>query len=174
MAYRNGTEAGKDDFGYLAKCNGDKKLIDEQYDLWDIYYGVHPYSYDVYVLTDGTRPIKLNFGLLEFFHDPFYVGHGDIRKRVRESKALGRQKDKYCLKTIRMIEIVETRGGSIRPVIIGRFQTKEKAALVERKIMNTIPRSFLCNGTINYCEIPLTLDDCNVMHPPKGEPILSI
>lgn len=174
MSFRNDMKEGADDLGYLNECNGDKKLIDEVHDMWDEYYGVLPYSYDVYVLTDGTRPIKLNFGLLEFFHDPFYVGYGEIRKRVRESMALGRQKDKYCLKTMRMIEIIETRGGRIRPVIIGRFKTKEKASLVERKIMNTIPRSFLSNSTINYCEIPLTLADCNVMHMPAKAKLLTV
>lgn len=165
MAYRDNDRT--DYLNVLDECDGDKRSIDEAYEHWDDYYGIFPYSYDVYVLTDSTRPNKFIFGLLEFQYEPFYVGYGEIRKRVKESSALGRQKDKYCFKTMRMIEIVEQRGGRVRPVIIGRFKTAEKAALVERKIMNTIPRSFLTNCTLNYCEIPLSLDDCNVMHPKK-------
>jgi hypothetical protein len=137
------------------------------FEEWDKLYGIGPLGFSVYVLTDSTRPIKINFGqFLRFYHEPFYVGYGIFDKRVKASMGVGRQQDKYTFKTAR-INRIKARGGIGREVIIGHFYTQKKAHLVERKIMN-IPyiRSFLENGEYNYCEIPLIAADCNVIYTP--------
>jgi len=135
------------------------------FEQWDKLYGDGIYDFSVYVLTDSTRPIRLNFGpFLEFYHEPFYVGYGKYEKRVKDSMGVGRQQDKYTFKTARINEI-KARGGNSRPIIIGHFYTQKKARLVERKIMNiTNLKNFLENGERNYCELPLTKKDCNVIY----------
>ena len=138
---------------------------DELYEDWDKLYGIGSFSYSVYVLTDGTRPIRIKFEpFIEFNHQPFYVGHGQYGKRAKRSMTVGIQQEKYCFKTARLNEI-HARGGKPREVYIGHFLTKTKAQQVERKIMN-LPnmRSFLENGELNFCEIPLTASDCNVIY----------
>jgi len=139
------------------------KKTDEAYDQWDIQYGDGKQDYLVYVLTDPTKPIKLRFSPLEFYHEPFYVGYGDAVQRLKDTVGVGRQKDKYSAKTARLLEIL-SKGHNARKVIIGKFETKEKAMLIERKIMNTINKSFLTNALFHYCEVPLTIADCNVMY----------
>lgn len=153
----------EDDFGILDDCDTPKE-VDQALDLWDKYYGIPPYSYEVYVLMDGTKPEKFVFGPLELNYEPFYVGHGQIG-RNRKSAALGRQKDKYTHKVARMIDIVEKKGGVIRSRIINRFYTKNKAFMVEKKLMNLIPRSFLTNSLIHYCEVPLLVEDIGCYKP---------
>ena len=138
---------------------------DELYEDWDKLYGIGSFSYSVYILTDSTRPIRIQFGpFLQLNHQPFYVGHGQYGKRAKDSMGVGRQQDKYGFKRARLNEI-KARGGKARELYIGHFLTKVKAHLVERKIMN-LPnmRSFLENGELNFCEIPLTAEDCNVIY----------
>lgn len=154
------THPDRDPYGLLEDCKSQKE-IDEAHDLWDYFYGEPPYSYYVYVLLDGRRPGKYKFGPLEFTYEPFYVGHGK-KDRVKKSGMLSRQLDKYCHKVKRMIEI-EKDGGVIRYQIVGYFYTKEKAALVEKKLMNVIPRNYLTNGLIHLCEVPLKKEDYNVL-----------
>ena len=155
------TYAGKDDdYDLLEDCYNQKE-INKIHDLWDEYYGEHPKSYEVYVLTDGTKPGDYNYGPLFFGYEPFYVGHGEIG-RHRKSMGVGRQLDKYCFKTQRMIEII-SKGGSIRPKIVGYFYTKTKAALVEKKLMNLIPRNILTNSLYHLCEVPLVKEDYKLM-----------
>jgi hypothetical protein len=138
---------------------------DELYEDWDKLYGIGSFSYSVYMLTDSTRPIRIQFSpFLQLNHQPFYVGHGIYGKRAKQSMGVGRQQDKYGFKRARLNEI-EARGGKARDVYIGHFLTKVKAQLVERKIMNlSNMRSFLENGELNFCEIPLTASDCNVIY----------
>jgi len=138
-----------------------KKEIDEVHDYWDDYYGEHPYSYETYVLVDSTKPGEYKFGDLTFNYEPFYVGHGKIG-RHKKSGSLARQLDKYNFKIKRMIKI-NNNGGCIRAVIVGRYQTKVKANLVERKLMNTIPKQYLTNSLLHLCEVPLKKEDCNCM-----------
>lgn len=158
------TKQGDIECEKLKNIKGNSYEIDLIYENWDKMYGTGTRDFSVYVLTDGTRIIRLKFGpYLEFNHQPFYVGSGRFRKRVRESMGIGRQQDKYTFKTARLNEII-ARGGKPRPVIIGHFYTEKKAQLVERKVMNTIGRSFLENGVLHYCELPLTAEDCNVIY----------
>jgi len=153
----------KDDvYDLLEECNTWKKK-DEYIDkYWDEKYReTRTYQYETYILTDGRIAGNFKFGeYLNLKHEPFYVGCGKVG-RHRKSMRLGRQLDKYCFKVKRMIEIIED-GGSIRPVIIGRYYTKRKAEIVEKKLMNTIPREYLQNSQFYLCEIPLTKADCNV------------
>lgn len=150
----------EDTYDMLEDCTTYKER-DEMFDLyWDeSYRETQYYQYETYVLCDSRRPGRYVFGPLQLTHEPFYVGHGK-RNRYKKSMALGRQLDKYCFKVKRMIEIIEG-GGVIRPVIIGRYYTKRKAEVVERKLMNTIPKDLLENSVFSLCEIPLTKEDCN-------------
>jgi len=147
--------------------NDDYKLIeddmsfkekDQARDCWDEYYGLYPYDYEVYLLLDSTKPGKYVYGPIECTHEPFYVGSGKRYVRVRESKLVGRQKDKYTHKVKRMIQIIK-QGGCIRHQIVGCYFTETKARLVEKKIMNLIPRNVLTNSTSHLCEIPLIKED---------------
>lgn len=137
---------------------------DQLYEQWDRLYGDGKNDFEVYVLTDVTRPVLLNFGpYIQFNHQPFYVGYGAIGHRHQESMKIGRNQDKYCHKTKRLNEI-RARGEYPRTVIIGHFNTQKKAHLVERKLMNLICWSFLTNSKYHLCEIPLIASDCNVIY----------
>lgn len=163
MGYKNGNTDSEGLINHEDTSWENFKRIDEAYDRWDSVYGDGKPDFLVYVLTDPTKPIKLQFGPLEFYHEPFYVGYGDVVTRLKDTVGVGRQKDKYRAKTARLLEI-RSKGHNARKVIIGRYATREKAMLVERKIMNTINKSFLTNHLFHYCEVPLTVTDCNVMY----------
>jgi hypothetical protein len=125
------------------------------------------------MLVDNTRPIDLKLHkYLEFYYCPFYVGYGEFIKRAQRSMNPAIQQEKYTFKTARLNEI-KTRGGQARIVYIGHFFTQYKAHLVERKIMN-IPhiKSFLENSERNYCKVPLTASDCNVIYNRTHKPSL--
>ncbi len=156
-------------YGILDEHNTQKE-IDEAHDSWDKHYGKPPYTYYVYVLLDGTQPGKYTFGPLRFDHEPFYVGHGK-GDRIKKSAMLSRQLDKYTHKVKRMQEI-EKDGGTIRPQIVGYFYTKEKAFLVEKKVMNLITRKYLTNGVLHLCEVPLRKEDYNVLSLMGGSRLL--
>ena len=156
----NEEKYGDDYLGILSKCTTPKQ-IDAAYDLWDKYYGAYPYEYEVYLLLDSTKRDKYRFGPLVFNYEPFYVGYGKIG-RHRKSMALGRQRDKYTFKVQRMEEII-SKGGSIRPLVVNRFYTKNKAMLVEKKLMNLIPKGFLENSLLHFCKVPLLKEDYKVM-----------
>jgi len=156
----NEQKFGKDYLGILSECTTPEE-VDEAHDLWDKYYGNYPYEYEVYLLLDSTKRDKYIFGPLEFNYEPFYVGCGKIG-RYRKSMALGRQLDKYTFKVERMKEII-SKGGSIRPQIVNRFYTRKKAMLVEKKLMNLIPRGYLTNSLLHFCKIPLLEEDYKVM-----------
>lgn len=147
---------GKDYLGIISK-HMTPKQVDQAHDNWDMYYGIYPYDFEVYVLLDSTKRDKYIFGPLEFNYEPFYVGYGKIG-RHRKSMALGRQKDKYTFKVERMIEI-DSKGGSIRPQVVNRFYTRKKAMLVEKKLMNIIPRGYLENSNLSFCKVPLLAAD---------------
>lgn len=164
MGYKNNDKS--DPQGLIASCGSgwsSFKKIDEAHDQWDIVYGNGKHDYIVYVLTDGTKPKKLQFGPLDFNYEPFYVGYGSIINRLKETAKVGRQKDKYTEKTARLINIQEVLKGQIRKIIIGRYFTKEKAMLVERKVIYTIRKDLLTNASFNFCELQLLAADCNVM-----------
>jgi len=162
MGYKNNDNS--DSKGLLTRLGTNNweraRKKDIAHDQWDIIYGDGINAYVVYVLTDGWKPIKLQFGLLTFYHEPFYVGYGNIKKRIGESSRVGRQKDKYLEKTFRLMQITEAM---VRAVHIGHFQTLEKAKLVERKVIYTINKSYLTNAQYNFTELPLVESDCNVM-----------
>ena len=154
-------ECEEDVYDLLEDCKTYKER-DEVYDkYWDETYRDGYFKYEAYILTDSRKPGNYKFGVLNLTHEPFYVGCRKL-KRNKESMKLGRQLDKYCFKVKRMIEIIEG-GGSIRPVIVGRYFTKKKAELVEKKLMNTIPKDLLENSNFSLCEIPLVKKDCNVI-----------
>jgi len=133
------------------------------FDDWDKLYSDGIKSYEVYVLTNPTKPIRLNFGpYLEFNHQPYYVGYGQINHRNEESMGVGRNQDKYDFKSRILMEI-RKQGSLPRSIIIGYFYTQQKAMLVERKVMNTIHRSFIYNVEHHRCDIPLNKYDCNVI-----------
>lgn len=134
-----------------------QKQIDEAHDQWDERYGKPPFKYQVYALLDGRRQGKYEFGPLLFNYEPFYVGCGD-KRRAERSARLSRQMDKYTHKVKRMMEI-ERDGGIIRCQVISYFYTRYKALLVEKKLMNLIPRQYLTNSTIHLCEVPLKEED---------------
>ena len=161
----------EDIYNIMEECSTFKER-DEYFDkYWEESYRETYRQYEAYILTDGRRPGKYEFGPLKLTHEPFYVGSGKIG-RHRESMKLGRQLDKYCFKVKRMIEIIED-GGSIRPVIVGFYYTKKKAELIEKKLMNTIPKDFLENSQFYLCEIPLSEEDCNIMIKGSGTSALT-
>ena len=153
----DGTE---DTLGLLEACTGPLE-IDKVYDKWDEHYGDGQYRYVVYVLMDSLKCDKFQFGELQFNYEPFYVGCG-MNNRPKISAALARQLGDYTAKVDRMKRIVAA-GGVVRTQIVGRFSTKKKAELVEKKLMNLIPHNFLTNGSYNFCEIPLVKEDYNCM-----------
>jgi len=151
-------EALNDKYGLVNKDTMSFIQQDEGRDQWDKVYGCPPYEYEVYVLTDPTKPGNYNFDSLHFTHEPFYVGYGKKGKRAYESRKLGRQLDKYSHKVKRIKEIYE--GGSIpRITIIGTYYTETKAKLMEKKLMNTIPRQYLTNSVTHLCEVPIKEED---------------
>ena len=176
---------GKDPLGLIAQCKAtagknkwlEGKLIMDCWDEWDKHYGKPPFSFEAYVLTDSTRPMIVDFPpFLQFHHRPFYVGEGIWQVRAEKSSEFGRQmKDGYDRKT-KMLREIHGRGGHVIPVRIGEFYTKQKAQAVERKLMHTIPLSFLeGNSDFNLCEIPLTASDCNLIYtPPIPGPLLMV
>jgi hypothetical protein len=146
----------------------------ECWDAWDDIYGIAPLSYEVYVLTDPTRPMIIEFPpFLHFYHRPFYIGYGVIGTRAKRSANFTIQdKDNYNYKT-KILKEIHARGGRAIPVIIGNFYTKQKAEVVERKLMNTIHISFQDgNSNRNLCEIPLSESDCNVIYKNPSCPML--
>jgi hypothetical protein len=151
---------GGDTLGILEDCRTQRE-IDYALDDWDAYYGKYPNSYEVYVLLDSTKPGIYKFGTLEFDYEPFYVGHGQIG-RSKKSASLWGQIDIYSFKTKRMKEIAKKRG-SIRYYKIGYFQTKTKAFMVEKKLMNLIPRSYLTNSLLHLCEVPIIPKDYEIL-----------
>lgn len=65
-----------------------------------------------------------------------------------------------------MIDIIENKGGVIREVRIGKFFTKEKASIVEKKVIREIDNKYpgiLYNSLFSYCKIPLYKEDCNIL-----------
>ena len=152
---------GEDIHDYLKNCNSQKE-IDEMHDRWDLCYGIYPLQYEVYLLLDGTKPGDYIFGPLTFTHEPFYVGYGSLG-RHRKSAGFGRQLDRYNFKVEKMKEIIK-KGGTIRCVILNRFYTKNKAMLVEKKLMNLIPRPPLTNSMIHLCKVPLKPEDYQCMN----------
>jgi hypothetical protein len=128
-------------------------------------YGDSNLRYSVYVLTDSTKPGSYTYGMLSFNHEPFYVGSGIKGRRVKESLSLGRQMEReYSYKVQRMIDIKNMGGSLMRYIIIGNFCTKEKAELVERKIIHLIRLTTRLENSIQlFCAVPLTVSDCNVM-----------
>ena len=156
---------GKEDFYDLKEgcCEkGNSKRKDEAYDRWDDYYGKGTYDFVVYALLDETLPGPFKFGPLEFEYSPFYIGHGDSRERVRKSRDYLQQSDEYNLKVKKMEMIYEKTGNPyMRVKIIGHFKTKNKASLVERKIIQLMRDCghILDNSAFNLCEIPLKEDD---------------
>ena len=153
----DGTE---DTLGLLEGCTTPLE-IDKVYDQWDKHYGDGQNRYVVYVLMDSLKCDKYQFDQLQFNYEPFYVGCGK-NIRPRESAALGRQLGEYTAKVDRMKRIVAA-GGVVRIQIVGRFSTKKKAELVEKKLMNLIPHNFLTNGVYHFCELPLVEEDYNCM-----------
>jgi hypothetical protein len=171
MGYSYVTNCKKfeDPNGFIKMCKRNRVKIDMMRDSWDIIYGRYPYSYEVYALTDSTKPIVFSLSYLSFTHEPFYIGHGKYNKRFRESMALGRQKDKYTKKVRAMIKIIEQQGGVIRPIQIGKFYTKEKASIVEKKIISLFDLTYpgmLQNSLYNACQVPLFKSDCNIICEP--------
>lgn len=132
---------------------------DEAYDQWDDYYGRGYYSYEVYVLTDMTKPGKYQYGLITLEYEPFYVGHGRIG-RMKKSWNIDWD-NIHTFKQQRILEIGK-KGGNIYGYKLGLFYTKNKASVVEKKVMNIIPRELLTNSVINYCPVPLTEKDLNI------------
>jgi len=130
------------------------------YDMWDAMYGDGSKDYEAYVLCDGTKPGDFKFGLLQFSWEPFYVGHG-IRKRSRKSCWVPyehlRCPTNFKEKRIREIAL---KKGHIYMEIIDYYQTKKKASVVERKLMNTIPKKYLTNMLRHYCTLNLHKEDC--------------
>jgi len=169
---------GEERYEFLKEKYGSGHCLEKdlEYEKWDKLYGDGNFNYSVYILTDNTRPIRIKIGkYLEFNHQPYYIGEGQFGVRVKRSQEVGRNQDKYCFKTARINEI-KARGGGTAEVIIGHFQTKRKAELVEKKLMNLIDWSYLENAEFHYCEISLTASDCNVIYnrvdPNKG--VLSV
>lgn len=137
----------------------EQHVIDMAHDKWDIYYGQYPYSYEVYTLADPRFQGRYEFGPLRFNYKPFYVGHGELGRALKSS-AYGRQLDKYTHKIKKMKEIKKA-GMRPRIYIVGRFMTKNKAFVVEKKLMNLIPD--LSNSLFHLCEIPLLEEDYDAL-----------
>ena len=144
----------------LDSCLITQKEVDLNYDYWDNLYGVPPFSYETYALTDSTKPGRYTFGPLVFNHEPFYIGHGRLG-RPKKSSILSRQLDKYTRKIHRM-KLIEAEGGYVRPVIISRFYTKMRAQLSEKKLLMLIPN--LSNSVFHLCEVPLNEDDYKIIN----------
>lgn len=136
----------------------EKELL---YDSWDVFYGNGHYDYEAYVLTDSLKPGDYKFGPLTFIHEPFYVGCGKIGRHI-DSAGVGRQKDKYCAKTARLIEIQDNKGFVI-PVIINTFMTQRKARMVEKKLMKTIDKNYLTNALFHYTKLKWKKEDYEYM-----------
>ena len=160
---------GENDFyNLLEGCSPThpSKKRDEAYDKWDEYYGDEQYSYVVYALLDITKPGPFTFGPLTFTHSPFYIGHGNSKKRVKKSRDYFQQADEYSLKVNKMKQIYEQTGNPyMRVTLIGSFKTKNKAALVERKIIQLIRDCghILDNSNFSFCEVPLREEDYMLM-----------
>lgn len=137
----------------------EQEVINLAHDRWDIEYGRGSKDFVVYVFTDGTRPGNYQYGPLTFNHQPFYVGEGRASDRITESIALGRQKDKYQDKVIRMKQIIEDKAGQIHWIVINSFYTEKKAKIVEKKLLQLIGRPPLTNLSFTSCEIPLKRED---------------
>jgi len=149
----------EDDYGLLDHCFTQKsidKIVDNEWE--DNYQRDYKYKYETYILLDRNKNGIYKFGPFTFPYEPFYVGYGLLGRGWR-SADLWDQYDNYNLKVQRMKEIGY---GKIGCSVIGRYYTKQKAALVERKLMNLIPRKFLHNSIIRLCEIPLTNEDYSV------------
>lgn len=160
---------GKEDFYKLLEgcCEtGNSKEKDEAHDAWDDYYGKGSFDFDVYSLLDIRKPGSYIFGPLVFTHSPFYIGHGNGKQRVKKSRDYLQQSGEYNLKVKKMEEIYkETGNSSMRVKIIGKFKTKNKAALVERKIIQLIRDNghVLDNSDFRLCEVPLKPEDYKLM-----------
>jgi len=161
MAYR--PEAVGDQFGLKAKHGvknkKDMENINAAYDEWDKVYGIYPILFEVYILLDGNKPGDWSFGPIELSHKPFYVGCGKLG-RHEHSMGKGRQLERHCEKTDRIIEIFRLGGlTAVGYYIVNYFMTKEKAVVVEKKIMRLIGKRYLTNAEFNYCIIPLLEED---------------
>ena len=141
----------------ISDYNGD---IDAVHDKWDDYYGNGIFDYTVYVLQDGTKSGKWQFGPFEFKHEPFYVGSGKKNRPRQSCKLTSNDWDnnRPNAKIVRLKEIAK-KGGKIYWNTIGMYQTKKKSLIVEKKIMNLISRELLTNTITPYCSKPLTEND---------------
>jgi len=160
-----------DELNLLEGCpkKGHSRERNEAYEMWDKYYGTGSYDFIVYALLDDRYPGPYIFGPLTFTHSPFYIGHGNAKKRAQKSSNYLQQAGEYNLKVKKMAEIYKVTGNPyMRTKSIGSFKTKNKAALVERKIIQLIMyehNHMLYNSAFNRCHVPLTKDDYKLMNP---------
>ena len=133
--------------------------IDEAYDWWDVMYGEGTFDYEAYVLCDTSKKGNYKFGPLEFRYKPIYVGHGKSGRAKRSCNiSLYEMAVPKTLKQAKLKELAENKV-SIRFCIIGRFQTKKKAEIVEKKLLTLIPKEYLCKSLYHLCTIPLQKQD---------------
>ena len=146
----------EDDKKSILKWWDDKK-IDEEY---EDEYGDGIRDYVVYALLDNSKSGIYNHGPLKFQAEPFYIGHG--KKGRPKSSATFNILNWQTRKNRRLDKIYRSKN-SVCMMIIGRFQTKVKAKLVERKILNIIPRDSLTNATFPDCNLDLLKNDYSTL-----------
>jgi len=153
--------------GVILIKEGHSLKRDILYEQWDINFGIGSYDYVVYSLLDDRFPGPHTYGPLTFKYVPFYIGHGEAKKRAQKSGNYLQHAGEYTLKTKKMEEIFKVTGNRfMRTKIISSFKTKNKAALVEKKVIQLIRDCghVLDNSSFNRCDIPLTADDYKLMN----------
>jgi len=167
---------GEDPYGLLRGVdtlyNGnDRDLLKHRaWDKWDDMYGGGRLDYMVYVLCDKSDPGKYIYGppegtQLRLNFRPKYIGHGQCEKGKRrarcvESKGKGRQEDKPGEKYY-WIEEMARKKRKIHTDILGLYYTKEKAKIVEIKLLYLMKKECvdLTNATYTFTQVPLNEDD---------------
>ena len=167
---------GEDPHGLLRGVdqvyNGNERtlLIHRAWDRWDSMYGCGRLDYMVYVLGDESDPGEFIYGPPDGVHlrlnyRPYYIGHGQRgkgkrRDRCVESAGKGRQEDKAGEKYY-WIEQMATNKKKIHQEILGYYYTKEKAKMIEIKLLNLMKQEgyFLTNATYTWTQVPLYEND---------------
>ena len=161
------TEEGIKQYKILQEsCSGYSPTKDQEFEKWDYRYGTGGLDFLVYALFDKTKPhVPYTFGPLTFMGYPFYIGHGDARTRMKKTCDFLQQKE-YTLKTEWMQKIYNDTGCSYMSyTLIGKFKTKPKAALVERKIIKLLydSKHHFSNAYLHRCEVPLQEEDYRLL-----------
>jgi len=146
--------------------NGNERVLQlhRAWDIWDQVYGDGRLDYEVYALCDGHDGGKFVYGPVQLNYRPYYIGSGKEGRAIN-SRGNGRQRDKVGEKYY-WLDQMDLQNRDVRIEILGRYQTKPKASIVEIQLLTLFKQLgvYLTNSNHTWTQLPLRESD--IINPP--------